>query len=177
MVACTQSAGPTTPAPAVTILSATVVGVHPDSSPEPATAEAATEAAPPPTVDAGPAGAVASLTLVDADTDQPIAGFNPIPANAIINLAALPTSNLNIVANVATNGPAIESVRFDYDGSTPFPIENAPPYVLAGDIAGDYNPWTPTAGPHTLTAVPYPADGAQGTAGPALTITFTVTNP
>ena len=35
--------------------------------------------------------AVTSLTLINADTEQPIAGFNPLPATAPLNLATLPT--------------------------------------------------------------------------------------
>jgi len=54
-------------------------------------------------------------------------------------------------------------------------IENTPPYSLTGDVDGNYNPWTPTAGLHTLSATPYSMSNAGGTVGTPLTVTFTVT--
>jgi hypothetical protein len=38
----------------------------------------------------------------------------------------------------------------------------------------DYDPWTPAAGAHTLTATAYTGAGGTGTAGPPRTIRFTV---
>ncbi|MEJ7664759.1 MAG: hypothetical protein WKG07_37240 [Hymenobacter sp.] len=38
--------------------------------------------------------AVASLTLINADTDLPIAGYDPLPSGATLNLVTLPTKNL-----------------------------------------------------------------------------------
>ncbi|PJJ53073.1 PQQ-dependent sugar dehydrogenase [Hymenobacter chitinivorans] len=123
-----------------------------------------------------PAGqAVTSFTLFNADTDQPIAGYDPLPAGAVLNLATLPSRNLNIRAN--TNPATVGSVRFGYDANASFRTENVVPYALAGDNGPtDYLPWTPAVGSHTLTATPYTATGATGTAGQALTVSFTVTN-
>jgi hypothetical protein len=169
-----------TPTPAVVIVSSTVVGIPAGASPTPPAA-GPTPDLPPTATLPGPTAtpepteepAVISLTLIDADSDRPIENFNPIPDGALINLAALPTANLNVIAN--TGGP-VESVRFELDGVTLI-IENEPPYAMAGDIAGDYGPWTPTPGQHTLTAVPYLANAAGGETGRPLTITFTVTGP
>ncbi|MCB2378412.1 PQQ-dependent sugar dehydrogenase [Hymenobacter sp. BT635] len=144
----------------------------------------ATQTLPTPTADATytasfrvvPAGqSVTSFTLLDADTDQPIAGYDPLPAGAVLNLATLPSRNLSIRAN--TNPATVGSVRFAYDGNANFRTENTPPYALAGDNGPtDYLPWTPTVGSHTLTATPYTATAATGTAGQALTVAFTVTD-
>jgi glucose/arabinose dehydrogenase len=121
------------------------------------------------------AQAVTSLTLINADTDQPIAGYDPIATGATLNLATLPTRNLSIRAN--TNPATVGSVRFAYDANSNYRTENVVPYCIGGDQGnGDYLPWTPTNGSHTLTVTPYSAASAGGTAGTAKTITFTVTN-
>jgi hypothetical protein len=120
---------------------------------------------------AAPAGpAVVSFTLMDADSDQPL--LDPMNSGSTINLGTLPTRNLNVRANVS--GSPIASVRFSYDGNSSTRIENAAPYALAGDTNGDFGPWTPSAGSHSLSATPYSSSGATGTAGTPLTITFTV---
>ena len=115
---------------------------------------------------------VASLTLINADTDQPLAGFDPLLDGATVNFATLPTQNLSIRANATDVG----SVRFDLDGVVNYQTENRLPYALVGDNSGDYNAWTPSLGSHTVTVVPYPEANLGGTAGTPLTITFTVVN-
>jgi glucose/arabinose dehydrogenase len=127
-----------------------------------------------------PAQAVTSLTLFNADTDLPIAGYDPLPNGATLNLATLPTRNLNIRAN--TNPATVGSVRFGYDGNANYRVESSLPYALAGDNGltpsgtPNFNAWTPTVGSHTLTATPYTQSGAGGSAGTPLTVTFAVTN-
>lgn len=123
--------------------------------------------APPPS---GPA--VTSFTLINADTDQPL--VDPFNDGAAINLGALTTRNLNIRANV--NAAPVGSVRFAFDGNSNYRTENSAPYALAGDTAGDYNPWTPSVGAHSLGATPWSGSGATGAAGAPLMITFTVTD-
>ncbi len=125
------------------------------------------------------AQAVVSFTLFNADTDLPIAGYDPLPSGATLNLATLPTRNLNIRAN--TNPATVGSVRFGYDANANYRVEGIVPYALAGDngtVNGrpNYNPWTPAVGSHTLTATPFTAGGAGGSAGTPLTVTFTVTD-
>jgi len=83
----------------------------------------------------------------------------------------LPTRNLSVRANVS-GSPG--SVRFSYDGTVNYQTENVAPYAIKGDASGDYNPWTPAVGSHTLTASPYTGSNATGTAGTALTVNFTV---
>jgi hypothetical protein len=118
--------------------------------------------------------AVQSFTLINADTDQPIAGFDPLTSGATLNLATLPTRNLNIRAN--TSPATVGSVVFGFDTNPNTRTESGAPYALAGDASGNYFPWTPAVGPHTVKATPYSGSGATGTAGTPLTITFTVTD-
>jgi hypothetical protein len=125
--------------------------------------------APPPP----PSGqAVISFTLINADTDQPIATFNPLNNGATLNLATLPTRNLNIRAD--TSLATVGSVRFGLDGKSNYRTDNSAPYALGGDNNGNYSTWKPSLGTHTLTARPYTRSDARGTAGTALTITFSV---
>jgi CubicO group peptidase (beta-lactamase class C family) len=112
---------------------------------------------------------VVSLTLMDADSDQPLLTMT---AGMTITMADLPTRNLNVRAE--TSPSLVGSVRFALDGNSTYRTETAAPYALAGDDSGDYRPWTPTAGSHTITATPYTGSGATGTRGTPLTISFTV---
>ncbi len=121
---------------------------------------------------------VTSFTLFNADTDQPVSGFDPIPANATIDYTKLGTTHLSIRANPS---PTVGSIKFGYDTNAAYRIENEAPYTIAGDgktASGspDYFAWTPALGTHTLTATPYAGENATGTAGTAQSISFTVTN-
>lgn len=117
---------------------------------------------------------ITGFTLINADTDRPIPGFDPIPDRAVLNLAKLPTRNLNIRAN--TRPDRVGAVRFTLDGAVRKP-EKDPPYALQADLEGDYPAWTPPPGPHTLTAIPYADGKASGPKGRGLTVTFTVIDP
>ena len=118
--------------------------------------------------------AVTSFTLINADTDQPIKNFDPLRNGSVLNLATLPTANLNIRAN--TEPAIVGSVRFELDGNARYNTETDAPYALAGDSSGsgDYNAWTPALGTHSLTATSYSESSARGIAGTALTIEFKV---
>ncbi|MBI2870075.1 MAG: DNRLRE domain-containing protein [Candidatus Omnitrophica bacterium] len=117
-------------------------------------------------------GEVVSFSLINADTDQPIAGFNPIPASASIYLGALPTRNLNIRANVSGK---IVGVRFGLPGdSNDGRLDTIAPYALAGDVSGNFNSWTPSAGTHNLTATPLVKRGSRVRSGTSSSLGFTV---
>lgn len=118
--------------------------------------------------------AVVSFSLINADTGQPIAGFDPILNGAVLNLNALPTRNLNIRAN--TYEATVGSVRFNYDGNAPL-NDNGAPYTLAGDSGGTYLAFTPTVGVHVLTATPFHEANGAGLGGVPLTLRFTVIQP
>ena len=121
--------------------------------------------------------AVTSLVLFDADTDQPVPGFNPMPSTSTINLATLGLRRFSIRAN--TNPATVGSVQFNYDGNANYKVEGLAPYTIAGDNVAsngtvDYLPWTPAVGAHTLVVTPFTKGGASGTAGTPLSVSFTV---
>jgi hypothetical protein len=110
--------------------------------------------------------------LINADTDQPIQTLNK---GATLSLSALPTRNLNVRAN--TSPATVGSVALALTGAQfRSQTENAAPYALFGDTNGNYNPWTPAVGSYTLKATPFSGSSGTGTAGTALTISFTVSN-
>src|SRR5688572_24215177 len=103
---------------------------------------------------------VTSLTLINAATDQPIAGYDPIPAGATLNLATLPTTQLNVRANVSG---ILGSVRFVWSGAeSGSQNESTAPYAMKGDTGGNYNAWTPAVGAYSLTVTLYTGAGATG---------------
>jgi len=118
-----------------------------------------------------PALEVASFTLIDADTDQPVSAHDPLVDGATIDFAAIGTSNLNVRANVSGT---VGSVVFDLDSGATTQTENQSPYALAGDSNGDYDAWTPSEGAHTLVATPYDGSDGGGAAGTAHSIAFDV---
>ncbi|MCB1197799.1 MAG: DUF5060 domain-containing protein [Deltaproteobacteria bacterium] len=114
---------------------------------------------------------IAKLVLVDADTDQPIPGYDPLMPGANIDLAVV-GQNLNILA--VTQPTTIGSVVFGFNSNNMYRIESSAPYAIAGDTAGDLKPWTPALGNHIVTATPYTLSGAGGSAGTMLTVDFQV---
>jgi prepilin-type processing-associated H-X9-DG protein len=114
--------------------------------------------------------AVTSLTLINADTDQPVPGFN-LAQGATIDLAVT-GRRLNVRADVT--GSPLGSVRFNLDGNPAFHVENGAPYALAGDSSGNYAAWTPSFGTHTLVVTPYDNANGSGARGTSRAVTFTV---
>ncbi|QDA61300.1 malectin [Hymenobacter jejuensis] len=128
------------------------------------------------TVNAAPAAAqqVVSFTLINADTDQPI---RDLVANDVLNLATLPTKNLNIRAN--TSPYPVGSVVMVLSGTqSRTQSETGAPYALFGNSGADYAAWTPAivVGAYSIKGTPFTAGNGNGTAGTALTVSFTVTN-
>jgi hypothetical protein len=112
---------------------------------------------------------VSALTLIDADSDQPIMTMTD---GMTLTLADLPTRNLNVRA--VTSPATIGRVRFALDGNANFRTETTAPYALAGDDSGNYRAWTPADGAHTLKATPFATASGTGTAGTTVTVGFTV---
>jgi hypothetical protein len=110
------------------------------------------------------------FTLINADNNQPISGYAPIAANATIDLATLPTRNLNIRADVVG---VVGSVRFKLNGAT-VRTESTAPFAMYGDNSGDYLVWVPPTGTLNISATPYAQANAQGTAGSAKNLTLNV---
>jgi hypothetical protein len=116
------------------------------------------------------ANQVTSFTLINADNEQDL---QTLTEGAAINLATLPSSNLNIRAN--TSPPMVGSVAFSLSGAqSKSVIENIAPYTLFGNSGTDYYAWTPAIGSYSLKATPYSSSGSNGTAGTSLTIDFSV---
>ena len=112
---------------------------------------------------------VTNFTLVNADTDQDI---GLLTNNGVINLATLPTKNLNIRVN--TNPQIVGSVSINLNNGNISRIENVFPYALNGDNNGNYLNWTPALGNHTLTAKAYSEQWEKGNASDLVTISFKV---
>jgi hypothetical protein len=114
-----------------------------------------------------------ALTLINADTDQSITGFE-LYHGVTIDLAAT-GRHLSIRADVS--GPAA-SVRFNYDGDANYRIENSAPYAIAGDAndGANYLPWLPELGLHTLIVTPYVNADGTGARGTSRVIQFNVTD-
>jgi len=118
--------------------------------------------------------AVTSYTLINADTDQPVAGFDPIPNGSTISKASVGTSSFNIRVNTSPSTD-FGSVIIALSGATTENVtESIPVWALFGDTAGDYKLGALNNGAHTLTATPYDQDNGAGDAGTPLTINFTV---
>ncbi|MBH8559378.1 InlB B-repeat-containing protein [Hymenobacter negativus] len=115
-----------------------------------------------------------SFTLVNADAATDV-DIQPLTNGAILNLATLPTRNLNIRANAdpTTTGSVVFALTGPQNQSL---TESAAPFALFSDVNGDYNPWTPPVGNYQLTATGYSGANGTGTARPPLTINFTVTD-
>ena len=111
-----------------------------------------------------------TFTLIDADSDSPIAEFDPIPQGATLDLASLPA--VNIRANIGEAG----SVRFDLNDTEGVRIENIAPYALCGDLDGDYLPCHLPQGDHVLTATAFSEGGGFGEAGESGSVSFSVIN-
>jgi hypothetical protein len=117
---------------------------------------------------------VTGFALINAETGTVIPGYEDIADGATINLRSLPTRNLSVRAS--TSPAVVGSVQFGYDADPSFRVENTAPYALAGDRDGDYYPWTPTLGLHTVTATPYSEANAAGIRGITTIRRFHVTD-
>ena len=121
-------------------------------------------------------GATTSFTLINADADVPVPGYDPIPPSAVLNKAALPP-NLTIRANVSPL--VMDSVAINLDGSTvtrtQWPYSVAPCTSGAGigdSPAYNYAATSLSLGNHVITATPY----RGATPGKPLTLNFSVVN-
>jgi Flp pilus assembly pilin Flp len=112
-----------------------------------------------------------TFTLVNADSNQDIQSLED---GDVITLSSLPTTNLSIRADTRVDG--VNSVRFGLDANGNFRTESIAPYAIAGDVSGDYAPWTPGVGSHTLTGTAFSATGGGGDMLGAVTISFRVNN-
>ena len=123
---------------------------------------------PPPVVPPPPpaVGAVTGLELYDGATGQDL---GPITNGQTIT----ETSGQTFAIRGSTSG-TIGSVEFQLDGATT-EIDNSAPYDVFGTTSGGNSQGSTVAvGSHTLTATTYSATQAQGTAGTAYSVQFTI---
>ena len=174
-VAPTPTLDPPTPTP--TAVPTPAPTPSPDATPAPtpkptvSPTPAPTPTPDPPTPTPTPSISVSSLTLVDADTFQPISQYNPIVNGATINRATLPTQNLTIQAN--TSPATVGSVAFDLVNSGYLNTVNTAPYDLCGTAPCS----NLGVGLHSLNTTPYTGPNASGGAGKAMSISFSVIDP
>jgi hypothetical protein len=120
-----------------------------------------------------PKGPLTGVVLVDADSNAEVI---PLVDGMVLSAARLGLTGFNVVA---TSGVAetsqLQSVAFQLSGPVSATrIENAPPYAVFGDVAGNFVGETLLPGTYTLSATPYTGNGATGKAGAPLLVTFTV---
>jgi chitodextrinase len=123
---------------------------------------------------AQPAPAVTQFILVDPFTELDV---GPIINGTVINLKDFNRPRISIRAS--TTGVGIESVRFVRDnnqGQIKSTIDNNEEYYHPGNNIANTNSYVWIASPatYTLTATPYSANRAKGTAGTPLQVTFTI---
>jgi hypothetical protein len=110
------------------------------------------------------------FTLINTNNEQPI---QPLRDGEVINLASLPSRNLNI--RIDTNPATVGSVHYALTGTVRrIKWDNTAPYALFGDDEGNYNKWVTPVGSYELTATSYAAADVMGTGGTPLTIHFSV---
>ena len=165
----TASPTPTPPTPTPT--PPTPTPTPPTPTPTPPTPTPPPPTPDPPTPTPTPSISVSSLTLVDADTSQPISQYNPIVNGATINRATLPTQNLTIQAN--TSPATVGSVAFDLVDSGYLNTVNTAPYDLCGTAPCS----NLGVGLHSLNTTPYTGPNGSGGAGKAMSISFSVIDP
>ncbi|MEO1714511.1 MAG: hypothetical protein AAFU60_14360, partial [Bacteroidota bacterium] len=114
--------------------------------------------------------AINGFTLVNAMSNQDIQMIND---GDQIALDELGTSLLNIRASALSG--EIKSVALELRGNILIErVENASPYAVFGDNAGNFNGFALQPGNYRLSATPYTAANAGGIAGEAFSINFEI---
>ncbi len=132
---------------------------------------------------ATPVQSIARFTLINARTDQPIAGYEDLQDGTVIDLNKTGLSgadkynqfNMDIITSPAKVG----SVKMVLTGPNSVnATQNVAPYALFNDNSAEgFLPGSLPAGSYTLTATPYTESQLKGTAGASRTIRFTVVDP
>ena len=93
---------------------------------------------------------IQSFSLINSETNLPIAGYEALEYSAVIDLAST-GRNLNIQANPYIDEIVGAVVEFTVNGKFER-REKSAPYVLAGDLNGNYLNWNPEIGKYTINA-------------------------
>lgn len=128
-----------------------LVATTPSPVEKPAAPAPATK--PPVVTPVGPVPAAASplesITLINADTDKPIPGYESLSQDTTIRLSQLPTRRINFEFRAP---PDIKSLTFTIPGCSlrKDGVEKGRPFSLS-NTGPDFKPWTPAPGNYTLT--------------------------
>jgi hypothetical protein len=114
---------------------------------------------------------VVNFTLVNADSELKIVDLSE---GDVINLAELPSRNINIIANIEPNTLPLQVGSVVFTLNKKKRVENQIPFSLQGDKSGNYTSWTPPLGNYRLTATPYTESNGKGLPGISLTINLKV---
>jgi hypothetical protein len=128
--------------------------------PAPVPAQAAPK--PPP-----PTGKIAGFTLINADTEKPVAGYDPVAPDTAIDMGKLGLKKLDFRINTAPAyvGP-VETIIDSAKART----ESGNPYSFTNNSQADgFTGWTPGPGRHTLKA--------RVGKGEWVTFSFTIVDP
>ena len=116
--------------------------------------------------------AVRSVTLINADADQPFEGFDPLLDGSTIRLSELVTQDINISANTTEDVRSVDMVLL---GATrKQQDQNSLPYSLFGDEGYNYRDGELNPGDHVLVIIPYSGDDTDGESGRPFVVTFMV---
>lgn len=116
-----------------------------------------------------------TLKLVDAVTDEIVAGYDDLSATPQINLNGLNLDQFSLVAEVNGAGldpKAVKSVKLE--SSLGDRIENTAPYALFGDVNGDFLGQSPQTGTYTLKATAYTQQNGGGQVLGTTNLTYTL---
>ncbi len=114
---------------------------------------------------------VASFTLINADTDKPVAGFDPMTADGAVELKKIGVKKIDVRLNAPSSGVGSVEVVLNGKGRG----ENSSPYSCTNNsVAGGFEGWVPTAGRQTIKARIWSQKDRKGQAGPWVDFAFTI---
>jgi hypothetical protein len=123
-------------------------------------------------------GSILKIRLIDSDTNQPIAGYDPLPTTAAsIDASTLPTINLAVGA--ITNG-TVASVVWNINTTATGPASKAvnfsPVWVPCGKNGTDIFKCNSiqVGKPVTFQATPYSGKSATGTVGGSVSVSISL---
>jgi hypothetical protein len=120
---------------------------------------------------------IAKLRLIDADTDQPVPGFDPLPTKTVVDLTTLNgVSNLNVEVITESGSAAVASIQWQLNGA-PARVDGSAPWSFCGNKAMDFfacDKLKAGLTNATIFATPYSASGATGLMGETISIQLSI---
>lgn len=114
---------------------------------------------------------IAGFTLINADTDKPVPGYDPMAPDCRVELGKLGLKMIDIRLNAPSSG--VGSVEVSLNGKTRG--ENAFPFSCTNNsAAGGFDGWAPSPGRQTIKARIWSQKDRKGQAGPWVEIAFTI---